>query len=73
MRKTPTQMALAALSKIEEHERECSARWVSTEEQMVLMRQTLERHGERWEKLSWLICGTVLTGVLAIVLDGKLF
>ena len=61
-RKTPTQIALAALSRIEIHERECSMRWADAQRELRSLR-------ERWERLAWLIIGTVIVGVVTVVIN----
>jgi len=64
---TPTQMALKALEAIAKHEKECSARWGSTEAQMLSIHQQLERHGTRWERLSWFIICSVMAGIVTLL------
>lgn len=59
-RRSPTQIATEALQQIARHERECGERWKECNE-------TLKDLKQRWEKLAWIICGSVLTGAAAVV------
>ena len=61
-RKTPTQIALDALDRIDRHERECGDRWREAHKELRALRQ-------RWEKLAWLIIGTVLVGIVTVILN----
>ena len=61
-RKTPTQIALAALERIDRHEKECGERWREAHTELRALR-------ERWEKLAWLIIGTLVGGIVAVVFD----
>lgn len=64
-RKTPTQIALDALDRIDRHERECGERWREAHRELRALR-------ERWEKLAWLIIGTILLGIVTIVVQSFL-
>jgi len=64
-RKTPTQIALDALDRIDRHERECASRWHDAHLELRALR-------ERWEKLAWLIIGTVLLGIVTVVVQSFL-
>ena len=61
VRKTPTQIALDALERIDRHEIVCGDRWADAHQELRALR-------ERWEKLAFLIIGTVLlaTGTAAL-------
>ena len=57
------ELALEALEKIATHEKECGERWT---EAMIELMLVTSNHAERWEKLAWLVIGTVgTTGVAA--------
>jgi len=52
--------ALQALQKIEVHEEECGKRWAEAVFELKALRDTTNAHSARWEKLAWLVVGTVL-------------
>lgn len=62
VRKTPTQLALAALERIDRHEKICGDRWQEAHQELRALR-------ERWEKLAWLIIGTVLLATVTAALN----
>ncbi len=61
-RKTPTQIALDALERIDRHEIVCGDRWKEAHQELRALR-------ERWEKLAWLIIGTVLLATVTAALN----
>ena len=61
-RKTPTQLALAALERIASHEKICGERWADAHQELRALR-------ERWEKLAFLIIGTVLLATVTAALN----
>ena len=61
-RKTPTQIALDALERIDRHEIVCGDRWKAAHQELRALR-------ERWEKLAWLIIGTVLLATVTAALN----
>ena len=61
-RKTPTQIALAALERIDRHEKECGERWREAHTELRSLR-------ERWEKLAWTIIGTMLFGIVTLIIN----
>ena len=67
-RKTPTQIALDALKQIEKHEKECGERWSEATKEMKSLSKQLSNHAARWEKLAWLVCGTIVTAILAMII-----
>lgn len=58
-RKTPTQIALDALERIDRHEKICGERWKEAHQELRALR-------ERWEKLAWMIIGTVLLAAATV-------
>ena len=52
--------ALQDLQKIEAHEEECGKRWAEAVFELKALRDTTNAHSARWEKLAWLVVGTVL-------------
>lgn len=68
-RRSPTQIAIDALERIARHEKECAARWGEARTEIRMMREQIISHSKRWEKLSWLVIGTVVVGVVTILID----
>lgn len=54
------EVAMASLQRIETHEKECGERWAQTISEIKQLRSASDAHSERWEKLAWLVVGTVL-------------
>jgi|TARA_R110000824_G_scaffold356752_1_gene544016 hypothetical protein len=54
------EVAMASLQRIEAHEKECGERWAQTISEIKQLRSASDAHSERWEKLAWLVVGTVL-------------
>jgi hypothetical protein len=54
------EVAMASLQRIEAHEKECGERWAEAVSVMKQLRIASDAHSERWEKLAWLVVGTVL-------------
>lgn len=66
------EIALKALQKIERHERECSLRWKEATSELRGIRQDTLRNSKRWERLAWLVVGTLVTAILAAWLKGSI-
>ena len=62
---TPTALALEALEQIAKHEKECGERWAECTIELRELKEASKAHAARWEKLAWLVVGTVLTTALA--------
>ena len=62
---TPTALALEALERIALHEKECGERWAECTVELRELKEASKAHAARWEKLAWLVVGTVLTTALA--------
>ena len=60
--RTPKQIALLALEKIKQHQAECSENYKIVHRELLALRQ-------RWEKLAWLIIGTMLLGIITFLFD----
>jgi len=65
--------ALRALQAIAKHEKECGQRWGEAHAEMKLIRQQLGIHSRRWERLAWLVIGTMTAGVVAVVVQSLKF
>ena len=66
------EIALKALQKIERHERECSLRWKEATSELRGIRKDTLRNSKRWERLAWLVVGTLVTAILAAWLKGSI-
>jgi hypothetical protein len=64
------EIALKALKKIEQHERECSLRWKEATAELRGLRKDTSKNSKRWERLAWLVVGTLITAILAAWLKG---
>tara|TARA_R100000963_G_C4556010_1_gene46872 strand:- start:37 stop:246 length:210 start_codon:yes stop_codon:yes gene_type:complete len=62
MDKTPTQIAMIALDSIRQHQAECSENYKIVHQELLALRQ-------RWEKLAWLIIGTMMLGIVTFLFD----
>lgn len=59
-------LALEALQQIARHEKECGERYGEVVTELKELRRITTNHAERWEKLAFIVIGTVLsTGVVA--------
>ena len=61
------EVALEALSRIEQHEKECGERWAEAIVEIKSLKESTEKHAARWEKLAWLTIGVVMTSCAGIV------
>jgi len=59
------ELALEALEKIATHEKECGERWTEAMIELRELKLATRSHAQRWEKLAWLVIGTVTTTVIA--------
>jgi hypothetical protein len=54
-------VALKALEKIAKHEKECGERWAEALTELKNIKVATNNHAARWEKMAWLVIGTVIT------------
>ena len=60
------ELALEALERIATHEKECGERWTEAMIELRELKLATRSHAERWEKLAWMVVGTVgTTGIAA--------
>ena len=59
--KTEMDIALEALERIADHEKECGDRWAECTVELRELRKASENHAARWEKLAWLVITVVFT------------
>jgi len=57
-------LAIDALERIAQHEKECGERWAEAVVELRELRKATDTHAARWEKLAWLVVGTVGTTAL---------
>jgi hypothetical protein len=62
-------LALDALERIARHEKECGERWAEAVVELRELRKVTDSHAARWEKLAWLVVGTVLTTASAAMVS----
>ena len=64
--KTEMDIALEALERIANHEKECGERWAECTVELRELRKATDKHAARWEKLSWLVITVVVTTSAAV-------
>ena len=62
-------LAVDALERIAKHEKECGERWAEAVVELRELRKATDTHAARWEKLAWLVVGTVLTTASAAMVS----
>ena len=65
--KTEMELALEALEKIAQHEKECGERWAEAVVELRELRKATDSHAARWEKVAWLVITVVVTGAASVV------
>jgi len=60
-------IALEALDRIAQHEKECGERWAEAVIELRELRKVADSHAARWERLAWLVVSVVITGVVSTV------
>ena len=65
--KTEMEIALEALDRIAQHEKECGERWAEAVEELRELRKATDSHAARWEKVAWLVITVVVTGAASVV------
>jgi len=61
------EIALEALDRIAEHEKECGVRWAEATVELRELRSATKKHAARWEKLAWLIVATMLACITTML------
>jgi|TARA_Y100000310_G_scaffold23426_1_gene22481 hypothetical protein len=61
--------ALAALQEIARHEKECGRRWGDAHKELKIIRERLRAHSMRWERLAWMVIGTMTAGFIAVIIQ----
>ena len=65
--KTEMEIALEALEKIAQHEKECGERWGEATTELKQLRELAASHAARWERLAWLVVGVVFAGASSVI------
>ena len=65
--KTEMDVALEALEKIAQHEKECGERWAEAVVELRELRRVADSHAARWERLAWLVVTVVVTGAASVI------
>ena len=60
-------LALEALEKIAQHEKECGERWGEAIVELRELRKVADSHAARWEKLAWLVVTVVVTTAATVI------
>ena len=67
--KTEMDIALEALDRIAEHEKECGERWAECTVELRELRKATDSHAQRWEKRAWLVITIVTTTAATVLLS----
>jgi len=67
--KTEMEIALEALDRIAQHEKECGERWAEAVVELRELRKATDSHAARWEKLAWLVVTVVITTAATVVVS----
>ena len=65
--KTEMGLALEALERIAQHERECGERWGEAVVELRELKQVADSHAARWAKLAWLVVTVVGTTAATVI------
>ncbi len=64
---TEMDIALEALERIAQHERECGERWAEAVVELRELKKVADSHAARWEKLAWLVVTVVVTTAATVI------
>tara|TARA_R100001129_G_scaffold186463_1_gene178304 strand:- start:2675 stop:2905 length:231 start_codon:yes stop_codon:yes gene_type:complete len=70
--KNSLEVAMEALRRIENHERECSNRWSECMVELRNVKEAIQRNSNRWERLGWFIATGVGIGFIFLLLKSQL-
>jgi hypothetical protein len=70
--KDALETAVLALEQIARHEKECSRKWGDAHTELKIIREQLRSHAARWERLAWMVIGTMTAGVVAVIIQTTL-
>ena len=63
----PLDLALEALQKIAQHEKECGERWGEATAELRQLKELVSSHARKWERLAWLVVTVVVTGAASVI------
>ena len=64
---TNLELAMEALERIAQHEKECGERWGEATAELRHLRETATAHSKRWERLAWLVITVVVTAAATVI------
>ena len=64
---TEMDIALEALERIAQHERECGERWAEAVVELRELKKVADSHAARWERLAWLVVTVVVTTAATVI------
>ena len=64
---TEMDIALEALERIAQHERDCGERWAEAVIELRELKKVADSHAARWEKLAWLDVTVVGTTAATVI------
>lgn len=65
---TASEIAIKSLKKIEQHEKECGAKWAEASLELKYIKKTLESHSARWERTAWVLITTIGLSLIMVYL-----
>jgi len=60
MAESAHQLAVKALGKLADHEKDCAEQWGATRVEIREMKVMLEKHSDKWDRLTWTIVSSVI-------------
>jgi hypothetical protein len=60
MAESAHQLAVKALGKLADHEKDCAEQWGATRVEIREMKSMLEKHSQKWDRLTWTIVSSVI-------------
>lgn len=64
---TQQDLALEALDRIAQHEKECGERWGEATAELRQLKELASAHALKWERLAWLVVTVVVTGAASVI------
>lgn len=61
------QLAVEALERIAQHEKECGERWGEATAELRHLKEMAITHSKRWERLAWLVITVVVTAAATVI------
>ena len=64
---TNLEIAMEALERIAQHEKECGERWGEATAELRHLKEMAITHSRRWERLAWLVITVVVTAAATVI------